>query len=522
MAINLRNLELHQRFFTIPVSLRLPGKTKGGKMTRPKIRGVVLIIFLISLLGNPLVTMGEQIDDGQGDISHMPKKPKPQSEAPQTMGEQIDDGQGDIYQVPKKPEPKSKAPQTNDQQIDNGRGDNHEVEEDLKPQSKETPKSTVQTRQDDRKGTHKKTSPEKSPPLRSRKTVDGQSGQSAVQHPKPVITERVLSRKFGSEGLQQLLKQVESIKAAGRAGRGAPMAHTWFDNARPRISNDDNPGPSGTLFFQGSGFHSPNSNLVPVTDGTVKIAPVEDSEQTIDSYDGIPGGIVLEGFAVGLDNIDSVRYDKRFNALILDDRGVYFIKVPPKTLAVLCRAIAEDDKERVGVSLGEVERVYGEVPEDSDLAWDLKIADHFLGEIVFGENEWTSGYLFADNFTPKPSQEESYYIAVFFKLNGFEFRIQQEEILPTRANFEVQIWPLSQSVSSEGGHLPDYNAISQGRIPRQFEVNARHLANNISYYRRERLIDQIFCYGEVAALLRTLKRAGFDLKALATNIPGGP
>jgi hypothetical protein len=336
---------------------------------------------------------------------------------------------------------------------------------------------------------------------------------AASGKPLGVITEHVLTRKFGSEAFQQLLGQVKSQESKeGREGQGSSTADQWFDRARPRTGNDSNVHPSGTEFFKGSSSA--------VTNGTFKPATVQDAKETTATYGSIPGGIVLEGVAVGLGDIHSVRYDRRFNAFILNDRAAYFIKIPPKSVAVLCRAIDQDEKERVGVSLGQKELVYGEVPKDSDLAWDLKIADHFLGDIVFARNDWTAGYRFAGGFKPEPPAEVSYHVAVFFNLNGFRFQMRQEEIELAQANFDVRILPLSESTSADGGHLPDESAISEGRSPGQFELNARHVAENISYYRRERIIDRIFAYGEVAAFIRELKHAGFDLEDLASHIPG--
>jgi hypothetical protein len=394
------------------------------------------------------------------------------------------------------------------------------------------------------------------------------------------LTDRLVARKIGSDNYQQLIGQLNQMATQAGNGRGAPSADVSFDGARLRTGNDAGFRPSGTQFFQGSGNQAAVSQLtqapeienspgareahkgmevlqqhdnaaalawfqtalqkdpnnaalkrtvellttsstanapMPTTSGALKRATVQDVKDTVGVYKSIPGGVVLEGTATGLGKFDDVQYDPRFNAFILDNHAAYFMKIPPKTVALLCRAIAEDDKERVGVSLGKVELVYGKVPKDSDLSWDMKMADHFMGDIVFAQNNWTKGYNFADGFTPaRPN--EFYNVAVFFKFNGFEFQIQNEEISLSKSNFDAQIIPLSESVSQDGGHLPDENAITQGRIPEAFENNARHVAEHISYYRRERLIDRMFLYGEAAAFIRALKSADFDLEALADRI----
>jgi HEAT repeat protein len=344
---------------------------------------------------------------------------------------------------------------------------------------------------------------EPTPTQSSLQMASAGSGEGAVQ---PTLTvEQLLKRKLGLRGFQKRLEQFEKMTTEAATGRGAPMADRWFDNAFPRTGNDDVLRPSGTQFFSGV--------LMPTKTDQVK--------GLVEHFDSMGGGIWLLGFA-DLGAINNVWYDSRFNAFIVDDRAIYFVRVPPKSLAVLCRAIDRDKKERVGVSLGSALEggglLYGEVPKDSDLAWDLKIADNFLGGIVFpGNNNWTAGYRFGNGFRPeKPG--ESWYGCVNFMFTAFNFEIKQKELRLRDANLRVRLVPLSDSVAKDGGFLPDYDAIRLGRIPQQYGRNGNHVAQNISYYRRERIIDRMLAYCEVAAFIRTLKQAGFDLEDLANNI----
>ena len=223
---------------------------------------------------------------------------------------------------------------------------------------------------------------------------------------------------------------------------------------------------------------------------------------------------MLEGTA-DIGPVDSLTYDARYNAFIIGNRGVYLMKVPPRTVAVLCRAIAKDDK--VGVSLGTKEIVYGAVPPDSDLAIDLKLADHFLGDIAFGQNDWTRGYRFAHGYRPQAFKGEVR-IAVFFQFTGFTFAVKDHEFRVVREAFDDRLVPLSSTETANGGLLPDEAAINSGSVPRAYEMNVRHIADNIDYYRRERIVDEAFSYGEVAAFIRGLKQRGVDLQALARAI----
>ncbi|MFM2129037.1 MAG: hypothetical protein RL477_583 [Pseudomonadota bacterium] len=343
------------------------------------------------------------------------------------------------------------------------------------------------------------------------------SGPAVNAGVAPNLAARVMERKLGSEGFQRFIGQLETMKTEAGTGRGAPMADRWFDNAAPRTGDDRNLKPAGTPAF-GIGGAAPPPPPVPVTEvrGTFKPATVRDAAAVTKTYGSIPGGVVLEGVVGGLGSYGQVVYDRRFNAFILDNRVVYFIKVPPRTVSVMSSAIAKDDL--VGVSLGDTQIVYGKVPENSELANDLKLADHFLGGIVFAQGHWTEGYRFPNNYMPKKKSSGGFSMAVFFNFNGFQFRVAKDELVLSGVNFDVRLLPLSQTKSRDGGHLPDETAIAQGRTVPEYESNVRHLTDNIGYYRREEIIERMFSYGEVAAFLRGLKAAGFDLEALSRSM----
>lgn len=328
------------------------------------------------------------------------------------------------------------------------------------------------------------------------------------------LTDRVLSRKIGSEKFQQLLSDIER---GDHGAKGASTSSVWYDGGRPRTGADTVTGGTGTRFFE--------SSAVVDTRGGYNRTTVEAARSNVDKYGSQGGGIVLEGVGSGLGRLDQVRYDTRFNAFIVDEHAVYFMQVPPKTVAVICRSIARDEKERLGVSLGaKIQLLYGEGLKrsfsDSDLAWDLKMADHFLGDIVFAGKDWSAGYRFANGFTPVTDQGPEWRGCVYFVFSASDFQIHDDEIKLAQSDLRVTLVPLSDKRADDGGFLPDENAINRGGIPTTYEQNAEHLGSNIGYYRRERIVGRMFAYTEVAAFIRALKKAGFDLEDLAAHIPG--
>jgi hypothetical protein len=306
----------------------------------------------------------------------------------------------------------------------------------------------------------------------------------------------VLRDKLGAEGFRNF---ADRIQRAG-CGQGAPCAHVWFDQAAP-AQNDSVVRPEETRFFGGE-FKLPTQSA---------------ALNTVRDYGGQPGGgVVLEGIGAGLDAGEEIGYDRKYNALVLDGGAVYFIRIPPGIFAELCRALAQEDK--IGVSLGYKRLVYGALGKDSALAFDLTLADRFLGDIVFAREDWTAAYRFAGGYVPQADPGPVSDVAVFFRFNGFRFQLRQREIAPAGGRVEVSLVPLSREFAPDGNLLPDLDAIRAGNLSPQFEANARHVAQNIPYYRREQIIHRTFIYAETAALLRWLKSEGADLRELAAQI----
>jgi hypothetical protein len=326
-------------------------------------------------------------------------------------------------------------------------------------------------------------------------TSQGATGSASQQTP----ANYVVAHKLGSSGMLQMMNRLNAMKDAAGTGQGAPNADTYFDNAPPPRGTDDALQPQGTPFFQ--------SERKPTT--------VYSADKTVATYGSYPGGVVLEGAVVFSGADGSVSYDPNLNALNFGDRAAYLIPILPQNFAVLCRAIAQDD--RIGVSLGSTQLVLGKLPKDSEVAWDLKLADHFLGDIAFGEKTWSAGYLFPNGYTPKQPQHFGA-LAVFFTFNDFKFDVNDEEIQAAGSNLSVQLVPLSANRAPDGGLLPDDAAIRSGLSYPEFEANVDNIVQNISYYGKEKIIERTYQYGEVAALLRGLKKTGVDLDDLAQHV----
>jgi len=237
-------------------------------------------------------------------------------------------------------------------------------------------------------------------------------------------------------------------------------------------------------------------------------------------YRSIPGGLILEGNALGVEWVKTAKYEPSLNAFVLNGLVVYQSPIPPHSAAILARAIAEDD--RIGVSLTEESQiVYGRLPNSSDVATDLKLADGFLGDLILPPRDWTIGYRLAEGFVPRSDVGRAN-ATVLFRLRDFRFATKANKLELEGAHFDARVVAALEKRAADGGYLPDLKAISSGGALAAYEANAKHVGANIGYYLQERIVGRALDYGEVAAFFRGLQASGVDLRDLMRGIePAG-
>jgi len=286
-----------------------------------------------------------------------------------------------------------------------------------------------------------------------------------------------------------------------------------------------------THFFGLAGQLPPSAVPTNQVSGAYAPTTVDKAAELSKEEHGVGGGILLKGKAVGLDTVSSVKYDGSVNALVLNGDLVYFVKIPPWSLATMCREIVADRNALLGVSETMTEGlVFGDHPEIykySDLADELMLADKFLGDVVFAHPKgWTQGYIFP---TTQPTEARiKSEMLVHFEFNNFQFTKNDGQLSVVSSSLEIRMMPVSKAASTTGQMLPNYNAMKKGWAPPDaFITNADILADRragrgMDYFRREPLIEDVLAYGEAAAILRSIKDSRPDLlNALADQIETG-
>jgi len=184
---------------------------------------------------------------------------------------------------------------------------------------------------------HKPTSASEGSEQVKQLTALSQSGRALVQMSEAQIhPSNVLER-----GLHVLGRVTGYGDIGTDNGVGGGSSSLQYDGARRKSvrASSEVVVRGGTVFFAGGrASAAPTSSYTPVTEQVAK--------DRYAMYGSIPQGVALEGVARNLGENPHVSYDRTFNALTLDDRAVYFLKVPGSAVAVLCRAIAADYRAR--------------------------------------------------------------------------------------------------------------------------------------------------------------------------------
>lgn len=228
------------------------------------------------------------------------------------------------------------------------------------------------------------------------------------------------------------------------------------------------------------------------------------AQNIVGRYKSIPGGVTLEGTGVDLPPLRTVTYLSESNAFIINDDIVYLNPVTAVDYVEIEKALREDDK--LGVSLGNVQLVYGALPPHGNVAMTLKLADRFLGAIVFYKKALLAGYKMAPGYSGR--HEGSSLLAVYFNFNEYKFeRDNSGQVVRTGVGMKATLVPLRADRGGDGGMLPDFERISSGDLPQSYVDNIKHLQDHFSYYAKERVLRRSMAYGEAAAFLRSLKAA---------------
>jgi len=260
------------------------------------------------------------------------------------------------------------------------------------------------------------------------------------------------------------------------------------------------------------------ASSTPFFNASAGVASQQQQVAIMARFDGDPpGGVMLEGtFDPG--TLNSVVYDARYHALVLETpgggRAVYF-SIPAQDVVTLCHAIAGDDQMRVAVSLSHPPRIYGALPGGSNVALNMFVGDGLLGAITFGSmsdtHDMIADFRLAGGYAIEAPPNKIQPLSVGFTFRTDNYRDDGKSLTPSENALNILFTPLAPS----NGH---YVAAMTTDVSSALLANVRHISGNLDYYRGEPIVTLIFRYAQTASLLRGLKDENVDLNQLAQGI----
>lgn len=244
------------------------------------------------------------------------------------------------------------------------------------------------------------------------------------------------------------------------------------------------------------------------------------AEEILSKYKSVPGGVTMEGVGRGLRGVRDVQFQRSDNSFLINEKRTYEIPVTRREMKDILLAI--DENEKMGVSLAGEQIVYGALDKQHRIARTVRLVDQFLGHIAFAVqgNEQFADYKLANGYVPKvyDGPQESG-MCVFFRFGDYDFKKTRKTYELASCDVAITLVPTeTEKRADDGGALPDYEAIKNGYMPIEWEMNVKHISDHMAYYMQERMMRMVNCYGEAAAFSRALKENGIDLKQLAASM----
>ncbi len=241
-------------------------------------------------------------------------------------------------------------------------------------------------------------------------------------------------------------------------------------------------------------------------------------------YGSTPKGVTLEGTAVGMEEIETVGYNARNNAFLVNGAVVYRNPIEAEAFAELLRALRMDP--RIGVSMTNLGNtiVYGALDPESSLVADLVHTDEFLSGVTFGRREMIGNVRLPEGYQPRrvPVEKAPVATASSYGFLQYYFRKTDDGMHYRRAGFEleIQLVPLRSDYAPDGGHLPDLELMDSGEeyLTPEAKANLGHLKGHRNEYLRMEMVQRSADIGEAAAFARTLIESGVDLGPILARL----
>jgi hypothetical protein len=234
-------------------------------------------------------------------------------------------------------------------------------------------------------------------------------------------------------------------------------------------------------------------------------------------YLSIPKGVVLEGTAEGFDQLSSVTYSKDANEFTINGKMQYKNPLSRKEFAQVFKALCKDDRMGVTLIAGEP-RVYGTLGTDSDMVKQMMETDKLLGGILYAFDWLLEDVRLPGGYKPKRAANRTIPVVAFSRFISYTFEKSENTYRRTSCNLDVQLIPLSEQKTANGGHLPDLVKSKEYAMEPEDRENIQHLRTHQSEYLRIPAFAKTAATGEAAAFARLVRDSKVDSEELLKQI----
>jgi len=238
---------------------------------------------------------------------------------------------------------------------------------------------------------------------------------------------------------------------------------------------------------------------------------------TLQRFGEVPKGVVLEGDAMGMEELKSITYDKEKNEFLINEKTKYKNPVDRKEFTQLLKALKEDD--RIGVTLLEGQmKTYGKLGGGSAIISALTETDKILGGIIYGIDHLLDGVKLPGDYKPKKAPDRKIPVVAFSNINRFIFEKSGDTYNRVGVSLDVTLIPLAEKKSQTGGHLPDETKFKEYIMEESDRHNLDHLHTYQTEYFKMPSFAKAVVAGEAAAFARHIRDSKIDSEVLLKSM----
>lgn len=227
-------------------------------------------------------------------------------------------------------------------------------------------------------------------------------------------------------------------------------------------------------------------------------------------YKSEPSGVVVEGEAMGIEQVTDIRYDAAKNIFVLNGgAAAYRNPISKDEFKELLAALAQHNHIGVSIRSDRTFFTYGRVTVNGRIGKELAAADKILGGVVFGIREYIANQRLPGGYKPQSVNESQRRVlsVATFHFREFNFAKGPDGVYARQGyNFTISMMPVHKDRrAADGGYVKDEAARQRGDIEPADQSNLTHVLQYQGQYLAVPSVEKVAKIGEAAAFIRWVR-----------------